>query len=269
MTDQPFADIPIKGEQSQTKKNLVFTKIIPGYPVRIRILNSAAYRVPKHFLPRQKVSVVCLGEDCPVCIQNRKQVEANPGVPYSEVPGIINKQVRFLVSVYNRTLVKKIGEEVFYAGVDGKFPRLTDKGEDLTKVEAKPLNTVEILERGSTLFAQFNAINDSFRNDEGERIGITNFDIILTASGGGKNMVITALPALQHSDEVKVENALDLSTVSIKFSPDEIWKLLGGVPVRDIFESRKGTVIAETADASLTDMAKSVEDSLEAFFTEG
>ena len=94
MTDELFADIPVYDDTKKDFKPVRFLKIIPGYPVRIRVLNKGAYRVSKHYLPRQKISVVCLEENCPVCANNRKLALANPGVPYNEIPGIINKQNR-------------------------------------------------------------------------------------------------------------------------------------------------------------------------------
>lgn len=267
MTESIFADIPERGER-QIKRTL-YTKIVPGYPLRIRILDSSAHGVVKHFLPKQKISVLCSGDDCPVCLHNKKLVEQNPNVPWNEIPGIYNRQSRHLVNILNRTLVKRVGEnEVYYANREGKFPTMTDKGVDLTSIEPEHLNTVEILEKGPTLFRQFNVIDSSFRNESGEKIGITNFDIFLTAEGKGKNTVTTAMPATQYSDEVSVpdEEKHDVNNASIVFSKDEIWKLLDGVPTKDIFEARKASAVRESSDAALTDTAVEMEKSLEEFF---
>lgn len=265
MTETPFASIPVFDRDDKKTKKVNYLKIVPGYPVRIRILTEAAHMVVKHFLPKQRISVVCLGDECPVCLNNKKLVEAHPGVLYNEIPGIIGRQTRFLINVLNRTPVKATEKAVYYAGSDGKFPRVSDEGLDLSGVEAKQLNTIEVLERGSTLFSQLNAIHDSFRDEEGNRLGLTNFDIVLTATGKGKSMVITALPAMQYSDKVEYdpEALYDLEKVPMTLGKDEIWKLLEGAQFQDVIESRKATAVNVAVP---TKLAEEVEDTLAKFF---
>jgi len=271
MTDELFADIPVYDDTKGDFKKVKFTKIIPGYPVRIRVLNKGAYRVAKHYLPKQRISVVCLEENCPICANNRKLALANPGVTYSDIPGIINKQNRFLVNVLNRTKVKTTPtEHVVYAGSDGKFPNQhPETGEDLTGIKATPQNTIEVLERGSTLFSQLNGIYDTVRDEEGNRIGLTNFDIILTASGKGRQMTLSAVAQPQFNDVVELnsEDLYDLEKVPMKLSEDELIKVLNGVALQDIFEARKSNT---KEDSALEDIASSVsrdvEDTVEDLF---
>jgi len=270
MTDNLFADIPIYDETKKDFKPTRFTKIIPGYPVRIRILSKNAYRISKHYLPKQKVSVVCLEEDCPICANNRKLVEANPGVTYNEIPGIIGKQNRYLVNVLNRTKTKttESGKTV-YAGADGKFPaQHPETGEDLAKIKALSQNTIEVLERGSTLFGQLNGIHDTIRDEEGERIGLTSYDIILTATGKGRQMTVSAVAQPQLNDVVEINDIdlYDLSKVPMKLSADEITKLMNGISLQDIFESRKASKETSELESVAEDTAIEVEDSINTLF---
>jgi hypothetical protein len=270
MSDNLFADIPVYDDTKKDFKPTRFTKIISGYPVRIRILDKNAYKVSKHYLPKQRVSVVCLGEDCPICANNKRLVEANPGVSYNDIPGIINRQNRFLVNVLNKTKTKttESGKTVF-AGADGKFPvQHPETGEDLTKVKAAPQNTIEVLERGSTLFGQFNGIHDAIRDENGERIGITNFDIILMATGKGRQMTVSAVAQPQLNDVVEIKDIdlYDLSKVPMKLSAEEITQLLNGISLQDIFEARKLNKETSELESVAEDVALEVEDNIKDLF---
>jgi hypothetical protein len=255
-----FAEIPERKEFGEFKQTY-FLKVIPNVPTRIRILDDHAYRVYKHFIPSQRVSIVCLGEDeCPVCIQNRKLIDASPGVPYSRLDGFISKQNRYLVNVYNRTEVKITPEgNVVYPKMNGLFPAAHD-GVDITQIKPQPLNRVEVLERGVTLFGQFNAIYESVVDQEtGEPLGLNNFDLVLTASGKGRNMNIAVIPAVQFNDEVSVdpEDLYALEAVPLQLSPDETWRLLNGEQLRDILEHR------HAEDAELVSAEKVVAGELD------
>ncbi len=271
MSDELFADIPVYDETKGDFKKVKFLKIIPGYPVRIRILNKSAYRVSKHYLPKQKISIVCLEEDCPICANNKKLASQHKDMNYSDIPGIINRQNRFLVNVLNRTKVKTTPtEHIVYAGSDGKFPtQHPETGEDLTEVKAVPQNSIEVLERGSTLFGQLNGILDTIRDDEGNRIGLTNFDIVLTAVGKGRQMTVSAVaqPQLNDKVEIREEDLYDLTKVPMKLSEDELIKVLSGISLQDIFEARKETSQGETELEDIaSEVAQEVEDTVEDLF---
>jgi len=270
MNDNLFADIPVYDDTKREFKPTKFLKIIPGYPVRIRILSESAYRVSKHYLPKQRVSLVCLEDECPICENNKILANANPDTPYNEVSGIIGRQNRYLVNVLNRTKVKiSATGKVVYAGSDGKFPvQHPESGEDLSTIKSTALNTVEVLERGSTLFGQLNGIHDTIRNEEGERIGLTNYDIILTATGKGRQMTVSAVAQPQLNDvvEVKEEEIYNLEKVPMKMSAGEIVKLLNGISLQDIFEARKVSKDTKELEIVASDVAEDVEDSIERLF---
>jgi hypothetical protein len=271
MTDELFADIPVYDESRGDFKKTQFLKIIPGYPVRIRILDKGAYRVSKHYLPKQKISIVCLEDACPICANNRKLALQHKDMNYRDIPGIINKQNRFLVNVLNRTKVKTTPtEKVVYAGSDGKFPNQhPETGEDLTQIKATSQNTIEVLERGSTLFSQLNGIYDTVRTEEGERIGLTNFDIVLVATGKGREMKINAVAQPQLNDKVEIldTDLYDLTKVPMKLSEEELTQVLSGVSLQDIFSARKATPKEETELESIAeDVALEVEDTVEDLF---
>lgn len=270
MSDNLFADIPVYDDSNKEFKKVQFLKIIPGYPVRLRILDKSAYRVTKHYLPKQRISVVCLEDECPICLNNKKLVEAHPGVSYNDIPGIIGRQNRYLVNVLNRTKTKTSETgKVVYAGADGKFPaQHPETGEDLSKIKALPQNSIEVLERGSTLFGQLNGIHDTIRDEDGERIGLTNYDIILTATGKGRQMTVSAVAQPQFNDVVEIKDIdlYDLSKVPMKLSAEEIESLLNGISLQDIFEARKASRDTDELEAIAEDTAKEVENSITDLF---
>lgn len=272
MSENLFADIPVYDDTKKEFKPTKFLKIIPGYPVRVRILDDSAYRVTKHYLPKQKVSLVCLEDECPICENNRKLVEANPDTPYNEIAGIIGKQNRYLVNVLNRTKVKITASgKVVFAGADGKFPtQHPESGEDLANVKPVHLNTVEVLERGSTLFGQLNGIHDTIRDDDGNRIGLTNFDIILTATGKGRQMTVSAIAQPQFNEPIGLYNdeLYNLEKVPMRLSSNEIIKLINGISLQDIFESRRALKDTEELETVATEVAEDVEDTIENLFTD-
>jgi hypothetical protein len=254
-----FAEIP---EQESNFKRTQFLKIIPNVTLRLRILDKKAHMVFKHFIRNQRVSVVCLNEECTVCMNNQKLIRENVGVPTSQIKGYIPRSARYLVNVYNRTPVKQtVDGEVVYPDVHGKFPA------SLASIETKPLNRVEILERGSTLFQQFNVINSQVTDKDEKPVGLWNYDIVLTASGQGRNMTITALPMPDKNDELDIpeEDIYVLSTIPLEFTADELLKILSGVSYQDILTSRRSDDTEVSIDP---DVASVLESSLENLFAD-
>lgn len=259
-----FAHIPERKEFGEFKK-VQYLKIIPNVTIRIRILDKAATLTFKHYLPNQRISVVCIGEECPICITNRKLIAEHQGIPTNQIKGYYPRNARHSVNVLNRTLVKvSANGEVVYPDMYGKYPKSTASGEDLTKVQAKPLDRVEVLERGNQLFQQFNTYNLNVVDEKDEPIGIWNYDLVISATGSGRNMVTNVVPQPQKNDVVEVneDDLYDLENISLKMSADEIWKLLSGVSYSDILSARHGTEMDEI-DTALED---AVEDSVESLF---
>jgi len=270
-----FADIPTG---DSTFKKATFTRITSGFPLRIRMLEEKARKVHKHYLPKDKISIECLGRECPLCIQNSKLMDENPGKKYNEIRGLIPRQTRFMVNVLNKTLVKTDAfGNVYYAGLDGQFPAQSSSGENLLALKAKPLNAVEILERGVKLFEQLDAYDAAVAMPDGSRATIANFDIILLASGKDKTMSVTAYPDMASigtpvADGVEVDKLelYDLLTATIRLSADEITKLLGGISISDIFGARSGQVedSTDTLDSEVEGLNEAVNESIADLFEE-
>jgi hypothetical protein len=261
-----FADITTN--ESGGFKKTQFTRIKAGAPVKGRILDSKATKTFKHYVPSQRLSIECLFDECPICQNNRRLIEQNPDQKPNTLKGYIPRQTRYSVNFLNRTMVKKNSQgDVIYPAKGGRFPSVDDAtGELLDDVVAQPLDQVEVLERGKTLFQQFNSINSTVVNAEGESLGIWNYDITLSAEGSGREMTITVIPHPNENEQVEVdeEDLYDLKEVVIKLTPPEIEKFVRGVSLADIYAARKQEDDEEVS--ALEGMEEEGSDEIEALF---
>jgi len=245
---KPFADFPEKRDRAADFNRPVFLRFREGTPVLVRILDQHAEKVLKHWINKSKTSVLCLGDECPICQQNDTIRRENPKT-FQKIKGYIPVQRRWMVNVLDRTPVIKdeeTGEE--YSAVKGKFPTVTSDGErSLVNIKPEPSNTIKILERGQTLFEMFAVIHaDSItEGNDGEEIGgITTMDLKLVAAGSGTDMVISVIPQSRNDDITPIleQNNLTryvLSAVGIELTPDEVTEIVRGVSIRDIFAARR------------------------------
>lgn len=252
-----FANI-VKSEYSGDSFSKVhYTRIKEGQPVRLRILDKEALHVTKHYMPHARASVVCHGfEACPICQNNKKLIEANPDTRPNQIKGYFSRQNRYLVNVLNRTPAKitENGTPVF--ATNGVYPAsYSETGENLTAIEPTPVNRVEVLERGVTLFSQLNTINETLTDEAGNPLGLWTYDIIVSASGSGTDMVTTVTPNVAANDVVDIaELGLelnDLEDVSLNLNPEEVQKLMQGVSLKDIFASQQVVEAVENGQAGL------------------
>ena len=75
-----------------------------GFPTVVRILDKNAYAVRKHWINKARISLLCLGETCPICASNDKIRGENPKT-FRNIKGYIPVQFRYMVNVLDRTMV--------------------------------------------------------------------------------------------------------------------------------------------------------------------
>jgi len=255
-----FADIP-DFEQGSDFRKTQFVKLSSGSTVRVRILDKKAHMVEKHFIPHQKISLLCLGDEtCPICQNNRKLMNENPDVKPSKLTGFINRQRRYMVNALNRTTVKitPSGKVVFPRGTEFP-PNDPETGELLVNIEPTTIDEVQILENGPVLFSQLNAVNDAITDDAGNPLGLWTYDISISTVGTGRKTVRNVVPLTHQNDVLEIdENDLyALETVGIQLAPSEIEKVLGGVSLRDIFAERNANDDA-ALEAEVTQAAQEI-----------
>jgi hypothetical protein len=237
-------------------KKVNYLNLTPGsHMVRLLQEPATALTVFTHYLVTKTgaYTVQCLGEDCPVCDNNRKIYLENPKT-FRDVPGYFSRSTRYLMNVLDRTVVKTCPScqtEVKKVGND--FPSNcpnTDCGAFLIKETPHPLNKVRVLTIGPDTAQRLDGIEKSTTDLEGNLLPLTTFDISFLVEGAGRKKVTQPLPATNRNDVVTVpEDQLeDLTAATMKLSADEIIKLLKGISLKDIFVERKSTEpVAESA----------------------
>ncbi len=275
----PFVEFPEFGKDFVDFDRPVYLRFKEGYPTTVRIIDNNAHRVRKHWINRQKVSILCIEDACPICEQNDK-IRGESPKNFRSVKGYIPVQYRYLVNVLDRTPVVIDPEtEEEYQANQGQFPLITaDAERSLAGIDPSPSNTVKILERGKTLFENFLAIHKETGEFDAEGNlesgGLTSFDIKLVTLGAGKDMAISVIPMLQNSDDVNPilkENELVphiLSAVGLLLTSDEIEQVaFAGVSLADIFAERNAESETES-DSSMTETLADVSETVESLFAD-
>lgn len=271
-----FADIP---EESSINTNsdfrrVEYCKIIPGVPVRLRILDKNAVHMRKYFLPRQRISIVAPENeaDDPIWQRNGQLMKENPDKKTSEISGFIPRQNRYAVNVLNKTMVKRSPSgNVVFPTPKGFPTNDPETGELIANIDPEPLNRVEVLERGPRLFAQLNQINQQVCDDAGNPLGIWTYDIVISATGSGLNMVTNIIPYPNHDEpaDVPEEELYDLENeVPIILEPEEISRLLEGVLLRDIFAARDTVNSGEDVIVDDDFDVDNLEENIESLFSD-
>jgi len=244
------------GEEFVSYDRPKFMAFREGSPTIVRVLDETAHMVIRHWIrtSSRSYSVMCLEDQCPICIRNKEIRESYPD-NFRDIKGYIPKQYRWMVNVLDRTpvIVDPETNEEYYGNVVGrevKFPTVTQDGQrSLVGIEPCPSNTIKILERGKRLFEQLKTYHlESLVVDEesGEESGgIQTFDLKFITLGSGPKMTITINPLYQRNDDITTIleagelNKYILSSVGIQLTPEEVERAVKGETLRDIFAARR------------------------------
>ena len=245
-----FADIPEVSGDFKNFKKTEFLSLTPGMHI-IRILDDKAHMVYTHYLVTRTGSytVECLGEDCPICKNNKQIIYEHPE-DFRDVRGYASRSPRFFFNVLDRSQAKVCPS---CGTVNKKLPnqswasQCSKCGALLTTVDPVQLNKVSVVGTGKTLAQNLVSFERAYLDDNGEPIGLKNFDIILSVEMQNKKKVITPLPStssLMKREEINVpeDQKFDLTKCTIKLETEEIQDLIDGVSLKDIFTARKKPV---------------------------
>ena len=216
----------------------VYMELTPGTHV-IRILEEKAEGFFQHWLG---VPILCLGEECPQCKQNKIILAEynNDFKQASKAPGFYWKSERGAVNVLDRTPVKicpECGKEV--KAIDDIFPTSCPECKTLlVNVKPIPSNKVKILSRAGSVFEKIALFSKTSLDEEGNPFPITSFDIELLVAG---NTTIPRKTTNMDKVEIPQEEPHDLSRAYIKLSAEEMSQKMRGVSLKDIFAARRAT----------------------------
>ena len=239
-------------DSSESKfKKPVYLKLTEGDHF-IRFLHSIdeTKMVYTHWVKR--MSIECIGEDCPICVTSKEILNSVGGdiEVAKQTPGFIPYQVRYYTNVLDRTQVKIHPESATaYENKrrsDGTFPQTCgETGKLLEGVTPTISNKVKILAGGTVLFNQLNSVDSTtgVRDEFGNIVpmGIKNFDIVLVVNGTGRERKTTPVPQANMNDVIEVdsEELYDLDTAIITLTASEVYDLLRDVSLKDIFAARR------------------------------
>jgi hypothetical protein len=173
-----------------------------------------------------------LEEECPICANNRN-LWAQFDKETKKQVGYNARQYRFYVNVYDKTPAKvcECGKE--YKNLSMTICPACQK--PLPAV-ASPLNKVKILNKGVTLRDDLDSIDRAIQNEQGEPIGLVNYDIVLMVSGTGNETKTTPVPNTNSTAPIDLagQELFDLEKVIIKLEPSEMLDFQKGVSFKDI-----------------------------------
>ena len=211
--------------------------------------------------------VKALGADDPQATQNKRIRMENPD-NFKKVKGYRQLAVRYFMNVLDRTVVKicpECSREV--KSIGGEFPNLCPVCSEgkLAAVEAAPLNEVRMLQGGKTLFEQFVEKQLTTKDEEGNEIGVQNFDLNLIVVGvGNKRQTIAMVGEGRDEVSVDAEKLYDTNKMIPEVTLEEMESLVSGVSLRDVLAGRRTDVtttvvppdpeVEETADDAVDDL---------------
>lgn len=211
----------------------------------IRILDAEPKVFDTHYT--HNITLLCLGDECPICDNNRK-LFAEYGKEAPNTQGFIPQRQLAYTNVLDRTVVKTCPNTECQKDVKKlnlQFPPVCPKcGASLVNAQPHPMNKVKVLSKGKRLYDQIEYWDKATLDENQTPIGVQNYDLDLLVL----DPKATPTVALgQNRDKVEIpEDALfNLDSAPIKLEPDEIRELLRGVRLGDIFASRKAVATTE------------------------
>lgn len=215
-----------------------------------------------HYVRHANIAIKCLGDDCPIC-QNNKRIFLEHPNDFRDVKGYTPRQYRHYFNALDRTMVKVCPscQAENKKGTNGVFPTACSSCNALitsvSEVHSDKVKLVNISDTNAKMLAvQAQSVLDS----EGNMIPLNSYDVMFTVIPGERKAI---LPQTVHTnnDPVEVpEDALyDLDKAVITLEPDEVLELLRGVALRDIFASRTNTKEEE----AVTEMAEDIDEEIE------
>jgi hypothetical protein len=263
----PFTSFGTPSEKREFTSNFKKTQFVDMNGTSIvRVLTKNRLEIETHYINR--ATVQCLGEDCPVCANNKAIIMQFPET-FREEAKYSPRRIVKLVNVLDKTLVRvcpKCSTEI--PTLKGAAPATCKCGEILTG-DAVSSMKVKVLSRGVALFDQLDAINNAILDVSGEPVGLTGYDITFVVSGTGKNKVITPIAGqISEAPVVDEKELYDLESVTMKLTATEMVDLQRGVSLKDIFSARKANEKLSTlADSVISeDIMKEVNADVSALF---
>ena len=241
-----------------------FLRIYPGQHI-VRVLGPNIHEEYSHYVKR--MTIQCIGEECPVCDNNRKLRAEHSGVDTGDIPGYSPRRRIFYTNVLDRTSVKRCTQcGASVNAINGTYPPACPSCQILiTAIEPAPANEVKILSRGVEFFEQLQLVQKTTLGQDGEPLGLENYDVQLLV-GSNKQPIPSALTNNTDKVDYDEEDLFDLPEVIVQLTANEVNLFLRDVPLRDIFLARNSesdteedSKVQENAETESNEVAESVK----------
>ena len=244
----PFSEEARSYADTRKRTGAEYVRFTPDYRVVLRMLNPKARTVWKHFISEANGGRG-MGAVCPnvpgtyICPIEAKYAH----LPKEDVERRDNQaRRRFVINVLDRTPyticqacnTKTPGKVNVASGAK----QCVNCGNDIKKHDFAPLNKVKILESGPKLFNQgLNVIQEMQLSELGKEI--TDYDIVFTTQGLGRDRSVTALPgdskdlepeAFLDADTGEQQQLFDLDLLIEPASVEEITLMMQGATIEQL-----------------------------------
>jgi hypothetical protein len=261
-----FADLEVKFNQFDNKfKKTEFMSLTTGAHT-VRILDPQAKTKPTHFFNINKTTVLCLGDECPVCANNKKLIMQFPD-NFRDQPSYNKINYRFFVNVLDKTPAKTCGK----CSKEYKNLAMTicTCGEVLNATA--PLNKLKVMSKGLTLRDDLDSIDKAILSPNGDPVGLNNYDIVLMVSGAGRDTKVTPVPRTESNEPVVLSEGVelyDLEKVTIELSPSEMLDVQRGVSLKDIFTARKAKATVTVEPVASQEQLDKIDEEVNKLFSQ-
>ena len=244
----PFAEsAPVKSYvETRKRTSAEYVKFTEDYRVTLRILNTNARTIWKHWIPQANKGKG-LSANCPNVRADMSFCPLEASVRHLPKEDPVRRDAvarrRFVVNVLDRTPHTTCNAcNTFTLG-----KTCSNCGNDLKKgPDFKPLNKVKIMEGGVQLFNNtLNPIQEMQEEDFG--VDITGYDIVFTTSGVSRDKKIAAIPqkpeplpedALLDKETGEMQGLFDLDLLAEPTSLEELNLMLQGASIQELNEAR-------------------------------
>lgn len=265
----PF-DMPETKKREFRKANY-FTMELGTHYIRFLEPTEKAAKIMQHFLPIGRGTTIrCLGDDCPVCANNRVLIAENPEKKFKDIKGLNFASLYAHINVLDRTPVKVCPncQHEVKADVNGNYPSvcpycITPTKQTLIVDVAQTLsNKVKVISLSKSLATQIDTQEKGKLDEKKEVIPITSYDFEIFVVPNGDKKLPAFKAHTERNDIVNVPDEMLYNTEDsvMKLTSDEIISLLKGTQLRDIFAARRGTAVSVTPITSKEDVDKVVAE---------
>ena len=238
-----------KRTSSRARYGSDFIKVTSDHQTVMRVLDTRPEVHWSHFVPKghhafpnanagKGMSFMCPGwDDCPICAWNREQKKADP-----KTKDVLNARKLYTFNVLDRTSIAVCPScEAEHYESGGSYPSECECGADLSEIEPKPRNKVQIMQKGKRIVDQFKSFEE-----EPELGDLREYDIKLDTRGKGSESMTTCVPKQKTKIDMTEtlgegweDKLYDIKQVTSPLPADAIGRILNGEDYYTVLSSKK------------------------------